>query len=483
MKNLLTATMPALALLALGGCASTGAIPSTETDSVYYSSADRAAVAAQAPASGSRQSNGYGYESARVQTQSTQTAPAAEDANPDYQGGTAQTGTTGSGTDYYDDSYNSTSPSGFNQPYTGPGVSTYNYTPTWSVSPSFYGSPFGYGAGLALGYGYGGFGGYSPFGFGYPGYGGFYDPFYSPFGYGYGSGFSIGFGYGGGFGYPYGFGSPFGYGFGSPYGYGYGGGYPYGGYGGDYYGGGYGGARRYVYNNAILNGGYPNGYDRGAVHVGRRESRVSNAVGSAGMAGPGAAAGTNSGAAGNRRMNNGAAGGFGGAVGNAPTGVVGNTPAAAGAYNSPTSTDRSRLFGNNPATPNAPGNAPDGGRADRAAWRNNNANPNGAPQGYNQPRDAAAQPQRGGFFRQMFSAPANPGGQGQANGFEQRGGSAQRGFSQPERSYSQPRMEQRSFSQPQPMQSPSFGGSRGGFGGGGGGGFGGGGGGGGRRGR
>jgi len=482
MKNLLTATMPALALLALGGCASTGAIPSTENDSVYYSSADRAAVAAQAPASGSYQSGGYGYESARVQTQTTQTAPAAEDANPDYQGGTAQTGSTS--TDYYDDSYNSTSPSGFNQPYTGPGVSTYNYTPTWSVAPAFYGSPFGYGAGLSLAYGYGGFGGYSPFGYGYgfPGYGGFYDPFYSPFGYGYGSAFSIGFGYGG-FGYPYGFGSPFGYGYG---------GYPYG-YGayGDYYGGGgyYGGARRYVYNNAIVSGGYPNGYDRGAVHIGRRESRVSNAVSTAGMANPGTAAGSNPGPIGNRRTN-GAASGFGGAVGNAPTGVVGNSPAAAGAYNSPTPTDRSRLFGNNPATPNAPGSAAGASRTDRAALRNSGMS--SAPQsGYNQPRtDAAGQPQRGGFFRQMFSAPANQGG-GQASGFEQRGGGAQRGFeqrgfAQPEqRSYSQPRMEQRSFSQPQPMQSPSFGGSRGGFGGGGGGGSfgGGGGGGGGRRGR
>ncbi|RZK63111.1 MAG: hypothetical protein EOO59_00670, partial [Hymenobacter sp.] len=459
MKNLLTATMPALALLALGGCATTGAISTTENDSVYYSSADHTTVAAQAPAAGSYQPNGYGYESARVQTQTTPAAPANENANPDYQGGTAQTGTTGSSTDYYDDSYTSASPSGFNQPYAGPGVSTYNYTPSWSVSPSFYGSPFGYGAGLSLGYGYGGgFGGYSPFGYGYgyPGYGGFYDPFYSPFGYGYGSGFSIGFGYGGfgGFGYPYGFGSPYGYGYGGyPYSYG---GY---GYGGDYYGGGYGGARRYVYNNAIVSGGYPNGYDRGAIHVGHRESRVSNAVGSPGVAGPGASTGANSGVVGSRRATNGASSGFSGAVGNAPTGVVGSNPAAAGAYNSPTATDRSRLFGNNPTTPNAPGNTPDGSRADRSAWRNNsNNNVNGNPQGFNQPRTAdAAQPQRGGFFRQMFSAPANQGG-GQASGFDQRSGGAQRGFSQPEqRGYSQPRMEQRSFSQP--MQSPSFGGS------------------------
>jgi hypothetical protein len=185
MKKILTATLPALALLALGGCASTGAISSTEDDGVYYSSADRTTVA---PPVARTQADGYGYETARVQTQTIQTT---EDANPDYQGDGTQT--TDNGTDYYDDSYVSGSPSGFGQPYTGPGVSTYNYTPNWSVAPSFYGSPFGYGLGMSIGFGYGGgFGGYSPFGFGYPAYAGLYDPFFSPYGYGSAFGYGLG---------------------------------------------------------------------------------------------------------------------------------------------------------------------------------------------------------------------------------------------------------------------------------------------------
>ncbi|RZK29839.1 MAG: hypothetical protein EOO57_18740, partial [Hymenobacter sp.] len=127
MKNLLTATLPALALLALGGCATTGAVTSTEDDGVYYSSKDRTTVAT-APAGTGYQNGNYGtnsgYGSATTQ------APAGEDANPDYQGSTTQAGT--ASTDYYDNnysSYNSASPSGFGQPYTGPGVSSYNYTP------------------------------------------------------------------------------------------------------------------------------------------------------------------------------------------------------------------------------------------------------------------------------------------------------------------------------------------------------------------
>jgi hypothetical protein len=471
MKTLFNSALPALALLALGGCATTGAISSTENDDVYYSSKDRTTYAA--PATGtSYQSSGYqpgGYGSASTQTQ----APADENANPDYQGSTAQAGTS---TDYYDDnytSYNSVQPSGFGQPYTGPGVSTYNYTPSWSVAPSFYGSPFGYGTGLSIGYGYGGFGGYSPFGYGYPAYAGFYDPFYSPFysPWGYGSGLSVGFGYGfggfGGFGYPYygGFGSPYRYGYGYP-GYAYGGGY---GYGGDYYGYGRGGARNYVYKQGIMNGSYSNGYDPGAVKVGRRQSRYVDAAGSSGVITPGGT--SNAGQLSNRRAAGGASSGFDRAV--APGGSM---PAANGmtAPNQPAAAtmDRGRRFDQPTMNPNSPGAA-------------------GA---YNQPRMAdaaspgAAQPQRrGGFFREMFANP-NPGqAQGQNNGYaqpQQRNFDQQRAFSQPQpqqrtfqqpqqRTFEQPRMEQRSFS-----PAPSFGGS-----GGGGGGFGGGGGGGGRRGR
>ena len=460
MKTLFNTALPALALLALGGCATTGALSSTENDDVYYSSKDRVTYTAPAAGTGYQSgSNQQGdYSSAQTQTP----APAGEDANPDYQGNTTQAG---SGTDYYNNnysSYNSVQPSGFGQPYAGPGVSTYNYTPSWSVSPMAYSSPFGYGAGLSIGYGYGGFGGYSPFGYGYPAYAGFYDPFYSSFysPFGYGSGLSIGFGYGfGGFGYPYGgFGSPYRYGYGYP-GYAYGGGY---GYGGDY---GYGGARSYVYKQGIMNGSYRNGYDPGAIKVGRRESRYADAAGSSGLATPSGAAGA--GTMSNRRAAAGANSGFDRMV--APG--AGSVPASNAMTNNgqPTNMDRARRFDQNTMNANSPGAA-------------------GA---YNQPRmaetanPAAAQPQRrGGFFREMFAAPANGGGQAQG----QNGGYAQpqhRSFDQ-QRAFSQP--QQRSFEQPrsysQPTQSPSFGGSRGGggsFGGGGGGSFGGGGGGGGGR--
>ena len=461
MKTLINTALPALALLALGGCATTGAVSSTEPDDVYFSSKDRVTYAAPAAGTG-YQSSGYqpnSYGSASTQAPASAQAPATEDANPDYQGGTAQQGSTS--TDYYNDnytSYNSVQPSGFGQPYSGPGVSTYNYTPSWSVSPSFYGSPWGYGTGLSLGYGYGGFGGYSPFsyGYGYPGYGGFYDPFYSsfysPFGYGYGSGLSIGFGYGfGGFGYPYygGFGSPYRYGYGYP-GYAYGGGY---GYGGDY---GYGGARNYVYKQGIMNGRYSNGYDPGAIKVGRRESRYSNAVGSSGAVAPGSANGA--GSMGSRRPAAGANSGFDRLTAPASSGLTNN--------GQPAAMDRGRRFDQNTMNANSPGAAAAGA--------------------YNQPRmadaanSAGAQPQRRGFFREMFATPANGGqAQGQNGGYSQpqRNFDQQRAFSQPQqRSYSQPRMEQRSFS-----PAPSYGGGGGGggsFGGGGGGG-----GGGGRRGR
>jgi len=472
MKTLINTALPALALLALGGCATTGAISSTEPDDVYFSSKDKVTYAA--PAAGtSYQSSGYqpnGYGSASTQAQTP--APAGENANPDYQGGTAQTGTS---TDYYDDnytSYNSVQPSGFGQPYTGPGVSTYNYTPSWSVAPAVYASPFGYGTGLSIGYGYGGFGGYSPFGYGYgyPAYAGFYDPFYSPFyspwGFGYGSGLSIGFGYGfggyGGFGYPYygGFGSPYRYGYGYP-GYAYGGGYGGGYY--DGYGYGRGGARNYVYKQGIMNGSYSNGYDPGAIKVGRRESRYADAAGSSGVVAPGGASGA--GQFSNRRAASGATSGFDRAV--APGGAVPATSSMTAPNQPAAAAFERRRFDQNTMNPNSPG----------------------ATGAYNQPRMAEAanpgapQPQRrGGFFREMFANP-NPGqAQGQNNGYaqpQQRNFDQQRAFSQPQprmeqrsfqqpqqRSFEQPRMEQRSFS-----PAPSFGGGGGGggFGGGGGG--------------
>ena len=460
MKNLLTAPLSALALLALGGCATSGALTtSTETDGVYYSSSDHTTAVAP-PA---QVYSGSGNIPARA-LDDTVPAATTDDANPDYQGGTSRG--YASGTDYYSNSYNDGlsyyTPSGFNQPYAGPGVSSYNYSPGWAVSPSFYGSPFGYGAGLAMGYGY------SPYamgGFGYPYGGGFYDsfysPFYSPYGFGYGSSLSIGFGYGfggfGGFGYPYGgYGYPYGYGgYGyAPYGYrGYGGSYGYGGYAG------YAGEARYrnsaprtVRGGSVANGYAPAGINNGNVYIGngRRSGAVYTSGGRAAAPGTTTAPGYNPGAAGNN-------GGYNNATTVMPTrrdgggggNVVGNPT-----YSNP------------------------GGRADGYAAPNTSTA--GAPQGTGR---------RGGFFNGFFgngngegnaTGSANPGGnysQPQRRSYSQPQGMSENGYSQPQRSYQQPQQQmpqrrtfesapQRSFSQ------PAYGGGGGGgsFGGGGGGG-------------
>jgi len=451
MKTLLTATLPALALLALGGCATSGALTtSTETDGVYYSSSDHTTAATPS-------SLGYGNTGtipARALDDTTPaTAATTDDANPDYQGGTSSDAT--AGTDYYSNNYNMYSGNGFGQPYTGPGVSNYNYAPAYNGSPSYYGSPFGYSS--AFGYGYSPFGygyspfmsyGYSPFGYGYP-YGGYYDPFYSP--YGYGSSLSIGFGYGfGGFG-GYGY-SPFGYGYGSPYGYSpfYGRGYAY---GADY------SNRSVIYTRgAGINNPGPN-----SVLYGSRSNRGGavmspNAVGNANAGGrPGSGSYTGNAVA--------IPGGANAPVA-APTGRSGRAVSFGGdATGQPTYST--------PASPAATGNAtpqtaPGGGR--RGFFSGFFGN--GAGGGSN--ANAAGQPATAG-------QPANAGSYG----------SRQRNYGQPsynsqsqaQRTYSQPQMQQRSYSQPtysQPSYSQpsrSFGG--GSYGGGGGGSFGGGGGGGG----
>ena len=86
MRNLLTACLPALALFALGGCAGTSALTSSEDDGVYYSSKDRTtAVVQAAPAP----------------------AYASEEANPDYNGGTSASAPQpdNGSTQYYDNNY------------------------------------------------------------------------------------------------------------------------------------------------------------------------------------------------------------------------------------------------------------------------------------------------------------------------------------------------------------------------------------------
>jgi len=243
MKNSLTAFLPALALLALSGCASTGAIATSEDDGVYYSSKDRnTAIVTPAPAA------------------STSTA-SNEAANPDYNGAPATAGSSQQNQkEYYDDSY-ATSRSSRTYVYSGPGVAYYAppvYAPYTTLSYSY-----GWG---------GGYCGYSPYGSAF--YDPFYSPFYSPY-YGYGSGVTISFGYGRPWGYG-GYYSPYyGYGYGSPWAYGYGGYYdPYY-YGGRYYGGYYG-PRGYYGSNYYGNAYYGNGGYRKPITTGHRTDRMSS---------------------------------------------------------------------------------------------------------------------------------------------------------------------------------------------------------------
>ncbi|GAA4503644.1 hypothetical protein GCM10023172_28840 [Hymenobacter ginsengisoli] len=417
----------------MGGCATSGALTtSTENDGVYYSSSDHTTSSAPSYVGNS------GTIPARALDDTTPaTAATTDDANPDYQGGTTQGGYAAS-TDYYSNTYNSGlsyyTPSGFNQPYTGPGVSSYNYTPAVSVSPYGYGSPFGYGAGLAMGYGYSpfsyGFG--SPFGYGYP-YGGFYNPFYSPFGYG--AGLSIGFGYGfGGFGSPYGFGySPFGYGYGYPYGY------------SSFYGRGYGYDAGYARPVIYTRGAGVSSPGTNAVLYGSRNNRggaVMNAAPNPNAVNIGSGRGSYTGNAVALPGN-----GAGAPVMAAPTGRGGRAVTFGDATGQPTYST--------PASPGSPtGNAvpttaPAAGRRGFfSGFFGNGSTPN-----------PAAQPATAG-------QPANNGGYGsrQRSYGQPTYSNGQPSYNQPQRSYSQPTYSQPTYSQP----SRSYGGSFGGGGGGGG---------------
>ena len=246
MKNHFPLILPAFALLALGGCAtSSGLVTSTENDGVYYSSKDKTTMTASAQqalaynsAYNSTTDQQYLRQQPAGQQQQQTQQPATGDVNPEYDGSNATTGRASSA-EYYDDGYNyAANLRRFSQasPYYG------NYgTGYYGMA---YTDPFYYG------------GGYSPYGLGYA------SPF-SPFGYGYGSGLSIGLGFGlGSFYSPYGYGySPYGLGYASPFygglgGYGLGSGYygspyGYGGYGGyGYGGGGYGYGSSYDYGNS-----------------------------------------------------------------------------------------------------------------------------------------------------------------------------------------------------------------------------------------
>ncbi|WP_210114352.1 hypothetical protein [Hymenobacter aquaticus] len=211
MKSILNTVLPAMALLALGGCATTSGLTSTEGDGVYYSSKDRTTYNAPARSTASAPDN----------SPQDNTSSDAE-TNPDYaSSGSGRSSAQGGSSEYYDDDYSySARIRRFHQPvYRSFGYGYYD---------PFYSDPFWYGGGV---YSYG----YSPYSWG-PGYG-YYDPFYGPY-YG-GSAVIINIGIG----RPY-------Y---NPWRYGYGGyGYGYGGYG---YGGGYGlgyydGYRNGLYRNS-----------------------------------------------------------------------------------------------------------------------------------------------------------------------------------------------------------------------------------------
>jgi len=214
MKNKLTTLVPAVALLALSGCAGTSGLTSTtESDGVYYSSKDKTTQTATASIATDEQytTQGQGID---------------EDMNPEYSNGT-NSASSGS-TEYYDDSYASRLGRFNNSGYSGLSYYSPVYTDPYFVGGGAF-SPY-----YGLGMGYNNF--YDPF----------YSSFYSPFGYGFGSSLSIGLGFGNSWGYrPYyglGYGRGFYDGFYNPYYGGFGGyglGYAYG--NPYYYGGGYGG--------------------------------------------------------------------------------------------------------------------------------------------------------------------------------------------------------------------------------------------------
>ena len=429
MRNLISAFLPALALLALGGCAGTSAITSSEDDGVYYSSKDRTtAVVSAAP----------------------DPASTDEAANPDYNGNTAgSSARQGRGSDqYYDNTYT------YMRGVPGPGLYDYMpYSPYTSLN-------YGWGAGAFGAPMYGGF--YDPF------YSSFYSPFYSPFGYGYGSGLSLSFG----FGRPWGFGQ----GFGRPYGFGYGAGFYdpyyfnspfYGGYygRGAYYGNNYGYARNY--------GG--NGNDNRPYRTsGHRSNRVSDGRYSSGVS-PSNPAGPGTGPGGTRRGGRERTGDIvapttpiGGIVApttpttemtTAPNGgrrqrservtsapPVEMTPAGTQGYNQP----RRQLRGEQPVY-RGDVNQPQGGEMQPQ------------PAATTQPREG--QRRREGFFQRVITEPTNPGGQTADQPTRERSYDQprqRRSYEQPQqqRSYEQPRQQsyeqpQRSYSQPSNSQ-PSY---------------------------
>ncbi|GAB3853612.1 hypothetical protein GCM10028822_22570 [Hymenobacter terrigena] len=470
MRNLLTACLPALALFALGGCASTSGLVSSEDDGVYYSSKDRTtAVVSTAPAP----------------------AATSEEANPDYNGGSTNSSTrqNNSGSDqYYDNTYTYMRgvPGYGSSSYYGPGLSSYSpYSPYTSLS---YGGGYAYGGGAC---------GFSPYAFGWcdP----FYSSLYSPFGYGYGygSGLSISFGFGRSFGY----GGYYGY---SPYGYGYGGYYDPFYYSSPFYGGYYGRGGYYgssYYGGAYNSGYYSNGGDRGVRNYGsHRTDRASDGRYSSGRAGnmPGAGNPTMPNGSGRTRdervisnvpesMPMGAADAVGRTRGDAVSASPATQPMRSNdAYNKPGQMQdgaNPRYRNMDPLSNDRPavGAATEQGQIMRDDSRGRTRTMDAQPQGNGQMQPAAmpqeGQRRRGGFFQNILGEPMNSGQASeqtrqrtydqprQQRTYEQ---PQQRAYEQPQqRTYEQP--QQRSYSQPSYSQ-PSYSAPSGGGGGGGGGG-------------
>jgi len=429
MKNLLTAVLPALALFALGGCASTAALTSTEDDGVYYSSKDRTTAVVSAPAP----------------------ANTSEEANPDYHGSTTERSTARQGSssdEYYDNTYTYMRgvPRYGSTVYYGPGLATYvPYSPYTTIICSGYGP-----------YGYGGCG-YSPYAYGFADP--FYSPYYSP--YYYGSGVSISFG----FGRPY-YGGYYGYG--RPYGYGYGGGFydPYYYYGGPYYGGYYGRGGYYGNNyyggRSYYGGNYYGGNTRYRTS-GHRNDRMSDGRYSSGSAAPAGntTASTPSGGGRTRRDDLVAPGTNTQAttLESLSTRRTRSEAAAvapdAGSYNQPRRIERSE-----PASVSQPvldqpqrlsGMSQEPDRADQRDVRERRRNTmetmsqNNTPEPVAQPQDTPRR--RGGFFQNMGGQAQPSDNSGQMVSQPER----QRSYERPQRTYEQP---QRSYEQPQRVSEP-----------------------------
>lgn len=528
MKKLLTATLPALALLALGGCTASRSVATTEDDGVYYSSHDRTTAVARTGTAPAQQ-----REAAPTPSENSN----GDAVNPDYQGSANTQRQAPNSPEYYDEGYSSSSyydNSRFRQPYAGPTVGLSYYNPPVVFAPSY-----GGGAG---GYGYGG--GFSPYGgafcdpfysplYASPLYGSYYSPYaaYDPFGYGYGgyggSSFSISFGFGRPWGgYSYGYGRPYygGYTYDPFF---YGGGYGYG--GGSYYGNSYGYYGGGYSNRQIIR---PNGSSVGVgnnpVLVGPRRGRGGDVLAGRGTT-PLPTGGTMPGATapgGGRRGNivAGPTAPIGGVV--APTspapGVVGGPgngsfgrrrmsdgSATLPAPGSPTTiTDHDQPVGGGNARLGNPDNGiptPESGSGNsrRGGWRRLNegdavggtATGTSTGRGFEQPQQPEGQPQpeqRASRRGRLFETPDAGQNQGQSQpdygstggrrrSYEQPAQQAQPqqpAYQQPQRTYERPQRtyEQPTYSQPQPQRSyerpsqpsysaPSYGGSSSGGGG------------------